>query len=106
MSNSAQGQSRSCQSGRNGDELCRRLDQVSTMPLLREAANRSLDLLALSPGKRVLEVGCGSGVFLPLLAEAVGESGSVIGLDRAPEFVEQARQRTHATNCIQVDEGD
>jgi len=106
MSNDAQGQSRSWQSVTDGDELGRWLDQVSTMPLLREAANRSLDLLALSPGQRVLEVGCGSGVFLPLLAEAVSESGSVIGLDRAPDFVEQARQRTHATKCIQVDEGD
>ena len=76
------------------------------MPLLREVANRSMALLALQAGERVLEVGCGSGVFLPMLAEAVGESGKVIGLDRAPAFVEQARQRTHETKWIQVDEGD
>jgi protein-L-isoaspartate O-methyltransferase len=61
------------------------------MPLLREVANRSIDLLALQAREQVLEVGCGSGVFLPLLAEAVGESGRVVGLDHAPAFVEQAR---------------
>lgn len=106
MSNSAQGQSRSWQSVTQGDELGSWLQQVSAMPLLREGGRRSLDLLALSSGEHVLEVGCGSGVFLPMLAEAVGDSGRVVGLDRAPAFVEQARHRTRGSTCIQVDEAD
>ena len=99
-------ESRSWQSVTCGQELGGWLQQVSMMPLLREVANRSMDLLALQAGEHVLEVGCGSGVFLPLLAEAVRESGRVVGLDHAPAFVEQARERTHETKWIQVDEGD
>ncbi len=76
------------------------------MPLLRAVAERSLDLLAMQPGERVLEVGCGSGVFLPLLAQAVGEAGKVLGVDHASAFVQQARERTQQTKWVQVDEGD
>jgi len=65
-----------------------------------------MDLLALRAGERVLEVGCGVGVFLPLLAESVGESGEVVGLDRAAAFVEQARQRTRHMPRVRVDQGD
>lgn len=106
MSNSDPGVSGSWQSVTRAEELGSYLQQISTMPLLRAVANRSMDLLALQPGERVLEVGCGSGVFLPVLAEAVRESGKVIGLNQAPTFVEQARQRTYETQWIQVDQGD
>lgn len=106
MSNSDPGVSGSWQSVTRAEELGSYLQQISAMPLLRAVANRSMDLLALQPGERVLEVGCGSGVFLPVLAEGVRESGKVIGLDQAPTFVEQARQRTYETQWIQVDQGD
>lgn len=106
MSNSDPGVSGSWQSVTRAEELGSYLQQISAMPLLRAVANRSMDLLALQPGERVLEVGCGSGVFLPVLAEGVRESGKVIGLNQAPTFVEQARQRTYETQWIQVDQGD
>ena len=88
------------------EELGGYLQQVSAMPLLREVAARSMELLALVAGEEVLEVGCGTGIFLPRLAEAVGASGRIIGLDLSPAFVEQARGRTRETRWIQVDQGD
>lgn len=69
------------------------LDRVATFPLLRDVAVQALELLQLQPGQRVLEVGCGAGVFLPLLAQAVGPAGRVVGIDHAPEFVATARER-------------
>jgi ubiquinone/menaquinone biosynthesis C-methylase UbiE len=36
---------------------------------------------AIGTGKRVLEIGCGGGFFLPHAAHAVGERGKVYGLD-------------------------
>lgn len=41
----------------------------------------------IRPGWRVFDAGCGSGGYLPLLAELVGESGVVHALDLAPENV-------------------
>ena len=84
-SSAAPGVSQSWQSITHSEQLGEYLQHVSQMPLLREVATRSLGLLALNTGEEVLEVGCGTGVFLPLLAEAVGESGRVVGLDLAPE---------------------
>jgi SAM-dependent methyltransferase len=99
-------ESRSWQEVTRAGDLGDWLQRVSTMPLLREIANRSMELLALEPGERVLEIGCGNGVFLPLLASAVGETGAVVGLDHAPPFVQQARDRTRDVPWVRVDEGD
>ena len=50
MSNSDPGVSGSWQSVTRAEELGSYLQQISTMPLLRAVANRSMDLLALQPG--------------------------------------------------------
>jgi ubiquinone/menaquinone biosynthesis C-methylase UbiE len=44
---------------------------------------------ALQPGERVLDVGCGGGAALLPAAEAVGPTGSVLGIDLAPGMVER-----------------
>jgi ubiquinone/menaquinone biosynthesis C-methylase UbiE len=41
----------------------------------------------LRPGQRVLDVGCGRGAALFPAAAAVGDSGSVLGIDLAPSMV-------------------
>ncbi|MGQ5652773.1 methyltransferase domain-containing protein, partial [Streptomyces sp. EKR5.2] len=53
-----------------------------------------LDLLGLQAGQTVLDVGCGPGTDLPALAERVGDRGTVIGVDRDPAMLAQARERT------------
>jgi ubiquinone/menaquinone biosynthesis C-methylase UbiE len=69
------------------------LDAVVTTPLLRAVTERSADALGPMPGAHVLDVGCGTGVFLPVLAGLVGKSGRVTGIDHASDFVDAARQR-------------
>lgn len=49
--------------------------------------------LNLSPGDTVVEVGCGTGLNFPLLQEAVGPTGKIIGVDLTDAMLEQARQR-------------
>ena len=46
-----------------------------------------LELLDVRPGQRVLDVGSGSGWTTALLAELVGPTGSVLGLERVPDLV-------------------
>lgn len=50
-----------------------------------------LDLLDPTPGMRVLDVGAGSGWTTALLAELVGPTGRVIGVERIPALVDGAR---------------
>lgn len=47
--------------------------------------------LGLRAGDRALDAGCGTGRALPLLREAVGPSGGVVGLDLTPEMLDEAR---------------
>ena len=50
-----------------------------------------MDALELKPGARVLHVGCATGYYSAILAEAVGIAGHVWAIDVEREFVERAR---------------
>ena len=50
----------------------------------------------IGSGMRVLDLGCGAGDFSLQAAELVGPSGSVLGIDRSPRAVQQARRRAAA----------
>jgi ubiquinone/menaquinone biosynthesis C-methylase UbiE len=62
--------------------------------------------MAIGPGDVVLDLGCGPGADLPAFAEATGSSGRVTGIDRDPDAVGQARERTAGLSQVEVREGD
>jgi precorrin-6B methylase 2 len=45
----------------------------------------------------VVDLGCGPGADLPVFAVAAGRDGRVIGVDRDPEAVRQAREGAAAS---------
>lgn len=49
--------------------------------------------LQLRRGNRVLDVGCGTGLNFALLADAVGPTGHIVGVDASPSMLRQARRR-------------
>jgi ubiquinone/menaquinone biosynthesis C-methylase UbiE len=58
-------------------------------PLARRKAVAALDL---KPGDTVLEIGAGTGRNFPYLVEAVGPSGTVIGVDASQGMLAEARK--------------
>jgi ubiquinone/menaquinone biosynthesis C-methylase UbiE len=59
---------------------------------LEPAHSLMLELVALEPGWRVLDVACGTGLVSFRAAAAVGEQGTVVGTDISGEMVETARR--------------
>jgi SAM-dependent methyltransferase len=64
---------------------------------IRPLYERVLERLQLRPGMRLLDAGCGSGLFAELAAQA---GADVIGLDAAPGLVEYARRRRRAARYV------
>ena len=56
-----------------------------------------LDLAAIQPGERVLEVGCGTGEVALRAARRVGPQGVVVGIDAAPEMITVARRKARSS---------
>ena len=66
--------------------------QLIAQARAREAYARSmLDQIAIEPGDRALDVGCGPIGIMDLLSERVGSGGVVVGVEREPRFVEMAQ---------------
>ncbi len=88
------------------DDATQRLLTVYVTPDI--VAQRNDFLLAFNPqpGERVLDVGSGPGFLATAIAEAVGKSGSVCGVDISEPFLEVARSRGENQMGIEFRHGD
>lgn len=68
--------------------------------LLQRAKTRTHELMALRPGSRVLDVGCGPGTDTILLAQLVGENGQVFGVDHDAKMIAAANARADKAGVI------
>ena len=64
----------------------------------KKYGERTIERLALRPGSRVLDVGCGTGASALAAADRVGPSGRVIGVDLAERLLEIAQQKAASRN--------
>ena len=69
-------------------------DALSAEPIYGVGRKHAIPAMHLQEGSRVLDVGCGTGLNFPLLLEAVGESGQIVGVDRSPEMLAVALRKT------------
>jgi len=76
--------------------------------LLEEVTSQFLARAGIAPGMRVLDVGCGAGDVTICLAERVGPSGTVLGIDMSPTILETARWRIEQAKLhnVRFIEGD
>lgn len=64
----------------------------------RAISERIIRGLEIRPGSRVLDVGCGTGLIIPWLLEAVGKEGHVTAMDIAERMLAVARDKHAGSN--------
>jgi arsenite methyltransferase len=74
-------------------------DAVRRRRIVREA-------LAVSPGERILDVGCGPGFYCAELAAEVGSSGTVVGVDSSSAMLALAARRCAGHEEVELRAGD
>lgn len=69
------------------------LIQALTLGQSRRFRQRIADVIPIQPGDTVLDVGCGTGDLAFVLAQRVGSSGAVFGIDASPEMIARAEHK-------------
>ena len=75
------------------DQTSRRLEVLYRTPDVVNQRRATLRLLAPQPGERILDVGSGPGLLVAEMAELVGPSGHVTGIDIASPMIALSKER-------------
>ncbi len=70
---------------------------------IRACGQRLLELVALQPGERVLDVACGTGNLSLPAAQGVGPTGRVVGVDLTPGMLEEAKSKARGLGLSNID---
>jgi ubiquinone/menaquinone biosynthesis C-methylase UbiE len=84
-------------------------DEQRRLALLNDLLNqRSMDVMGLSGGERILDLGSGLGQLTLAMARAAGPNGRVVGIERSAAQIAQARRLPPARDSAPVEfrEGD
>ncbi len=79
------------------EDLYQRRDYVRRREL-------ALAELAAAPGERILDAGCGSGIYVEDLLGQVGADGAVTGVDASPAMLAIAAQRLRGHDNVELHE--
>jgi arsenite methyltransferase len=88
------------------DQASRRIEAIYMTPDVVAQRHAVLQALALSPGEHVVDVGPGPGFLLASMADAVGPTGRVHGVDMSASMLSLAQVRCAAYPWIAVATGD
>lgn len=70
------------------------LDSVKAVGASLAYKHQTFDLLAVERGYHILDVGCGTGEDVVALAQLVGNTGRVVGVDNSETMIQEAKTRT------------
>lgn len=86
--------------GDMGDKWNRYLQQFEGM--IAPIGDATLELAALQPGERVLDIGCGGGHTTLQIAQRVGSLGEAVGLDISHTLIDTAKRRAREADIPQA----
>jgi ubiquinone/menaquinone biosynthesis C-methylase UbiE len=77
----------------------------------RAQRRRAVQALGLHPGASVIDIACGTGLNFPLIQEAIGPHGQIIGVDLTDAMLTQAQDRIDTNrwrniSLVQADAAD
>jgi len=83
-------------------------ETYDTLRFVQVCARRLVELAAIPPGAQVLDVATGTGWAALAVAQRVGPTGRVLGVDLAPDLLERAQQKVAKAGLTHVEfrEGD
>jgi arsenite methyltransferase len=87
------------------DAMSRRIVATYTTPDIVEQRQAILRALDLRPGEKILDVGSGPGLLAHDMAAAVGESGSVTGIDPSRDMLAIAAARVPPIGSAEISFG-
>ncbi|XP_028409536.1 ubiquinone biosynthesis O-methyltransferase, mitochondrial-like [Dendronephthya gigantea] len=71
-----------------------------------EAGCKFIDEMNLSPGAKVLDMGCGTGNLTKYIADIVGSCGQTVGIDPDVERIKIAQEKYHEIDNLQFHVGN
>lgn len=81
----------------NADYFIHFLDAACAEATFQAYKNRMNELLELKPGSRVLDVGCGTGDDVRIMAKLVAPGGQAVGVDNSRAMIAEADKRSVGT---------
>src|SRR3954464_9558794 len=88
------------------EDAARHIQRLYSTPDVVQQRAEVLALLAARPGERVLDIGSGPGFLVASLADVVGASGAVHGLDQSAPMNALARDLIGTRPWARIDDGD
>jgi ubiquinone/menaquinone biosynthesis C-methylase UbiE len=73
------------------------LDRLAALPGIRRVRQVAREALAVGPGRRILDAGCGLGEEARELARLVGPDGEVTAIDLSTAFISAAAERDNGS---------
>jgi SAM-dependent methyltransferase len=82
---------------------------IESMYFIGDALRRRAivrERLGAQPGERIVDIGCGPGFYCAELAEEVGPSGSIVGVDDSASMLALAERRCAELGNVELLEGE